>query len=177
MAQMLAASGDEAWMYHNMRGSFFKAEWNRFINGMFMWVAPIEVHVPWMYYSIGGNPFDDTDSDHYDFVYAVPDPNDPTRMISTTHYEAFREGYDDMRYIKTLEATMAEARAAGVDVSEAQAWLTKMASMLPQLPQDIQGIELESPYSVAAADSFTGADWDAMREQTAQHIIELRGKM
>ena len=64
-----------------------------------------------------------------------------------------------------------------MDVSEAEAWLGKMKSMLPQLPQDIQGIELESPYSVAAADSFTGADWDAMREQTAQHIIKLRGRM
>lgn len=177
MAQMLAESGDEAWMYHNQRGSFFKAEWNRFINGMFMWVSPIEVHVPWMYYSIGGNPFDDTDDDHHDFVYAVPHPEDPTLLISTLHYEAFREGYDDMRYIRTLEETMAEARAAGVDVADAQAWLGQMKSMLPQLPEDIEDIDMESPYSVAAARKFTGADWDAMRAQTAQHIIALQRAM
>lgn len=177
LAQMVTAAGDDAWMYHNQRGSFFKAEWNRFINGMFMWVSPIEVHVPWMYYSIGGNPFDDTDDDHHDFVYAAPHPDDPTLLISTLHYEAFREGYDDMRYIKTLEQKMNDARARGIDVSEAQAWLGQMKSMLPQLPADIQGIELESPYSVAAERSFTGADWDAMREQTARHIIELDRRM
>jgi hypothetical protein len=177
LAQMLAEAGDQAWMYHNQRGSFFKAEWNRFINGMFMWVSPIEVHVPWMYHSTGGNPFDDTDSERHDFVYAVPHPDNPTLMISTLHYEAFREGYDDMRYLRTLEETMARARQAGVDVSEAQAWLGQVKSMLPQLPEDIEGIELESPYSVAAERSFAGADWDAMRDQTAQHIIALQQAM
>ncbi|MGD9496271.1 MAG: glycoside hydrolase domain-containing protein, partial [Armatimonadota bacterium] len=72
LAELLQASGDAGWIYHNMRGSFFKAEWNRFINGLFMWVSPLEVHVPWMYYSYGGDPFDDTDADGYDFGYAFP---------------------------------------------------------------------------------------------------------
>jgi hypothetical protein len=173
----LVESGDVAWIYHNQRGSFFRAEWNRFINGMFMWVSPLEVHVPWMYYSFGGNPFDDTDDERFDFGYAFPHPDDPTLLISTLHYEAFREGYDDMRYIRTLEETMAEARAEGVDVSDAEAWLDEMQSMLPRIPEDIAEIELESPYTVAATRSFTGADWDAMREQTAQHIIALEQAM
>ncbi len=177
MAEMLAEAGDEAWMYHNMRGSFFRAEWNRFINGLFMWLSPLEVHVPWMYYSYGGSPFDDTDSDRFDFGYAFPDTDDPTRMISTLHYEAFREGYDDMRYIATLEQTMADARAQGVDVSEAQAWLGEIKRMTPQLPEDIQDIDLESPYTVAATRSFSGADYDTMRSQTARHIIALQQAM
>ncbi|MFO7946236.1 MAG: LamG-like jellyroll fold domain-containing protein, partial [Armatimonadota bacterium] len=102
LRQMLQESGDEGWMYHNMRGSFFPPEWNRIINGLFMWASPLKVHVPWMYYSYGGNPFDDTDTDQFDFGYAFPHPDDPTQMISTLHWEAFREGYDDMRYIATL---------------------------------------------------------------------------
>ncbi|MGM0492126.1 MAG: hypothetical protein ACQER1_04240, partial [Armatimonadota bacterium] len=92
-------------------------------------------------------------------------------------YEAFREGYDDIRYIRTLEETMAEARAAGVDTSDAQAWLDQMSAMLPRIPEEIAEIELESPYTVAATRSFTGADWDAMREQTAQHIMALEQAM
>ncbi len=177
MAQHLAEAGDEAWIYHNMRGSFFRAEWNRFINGLFLWVSPIEVHVPWMYYRYGGNPFDDTDAEGFDFGYAFPHPDDPTLLISTLHYEAFREGYDDMRYIRTLEETMKQARAAGVDVSEAQAWLGRIKSMLPQIPEDIEDVDLESPYSVAAQRSFSGADWDAMPDQTARHIMKLQEAM
>lgn len=177
LGEMLAASGDDAWMYHNMRGSFFRAEWNRFINGLFMYVSPIEVHVPWMYYSFGGDPFDDTDSERFDFGYAFPMPGNPTQLISTLHYEAFREGYDDMRYLKTLEAVMAQAREQGIDVSAAQAWLDQVPTLLPQLPEDIQDIDLESPYSVAAERRFSGADYDAIREQTAQHIIALQRQL
>jgi len=177
LARMLAEAGDEGWIYHNMRGSFFKAEWNRFINGLFMWASPLEVHVPWMYYYIGGDPFDDTDSDTFDFGYAFPHPDDPTQLISTLHYEAFREGYDDTRYLVTLEETMERARAQGIDVSEAQAWLGEVRALLPQLPADIQEIELESPYSVAAERKFSGADYDAIREQTARHIIALQQQL
>jgi len=173
-AKLLADAGDVGWTYHNMRGSFFKAEWNRFINGLFMWVSPLEVHVPWMYYSCGGNPFDDTDSDHHDFVYAVPDPDEPTRMISTLHWEAFREGYDDMRYLVTLEQTIAKAKKAGVDAAAARGWLAEIKGMLPQLPGDIEGIIEESPYTVAATRAFSGADYDLLRSRTAQHIVRLQ---
>ncbi len=177
LARMLDEAGDDGWIYHNMRGAFFAPEWNRFINGYFMWLSPLEVHVPWMYYSFGGSPFDDTDAEQYDFGYAFPSPEDPTQLLSTLHWEAFREGYDDMRYITTLERTIERAREAGVDVTDAEAWLAQVASMMPQLPEDIQGIDLESPYSVAAARSFSGADWDALRAQTADHIIHLQEQM
>ena len=174
MAELLTEAGDKGWMYHNMRGSFFKAEWNRFINGLFMWVSPLEVHVPWMYYSYAGDPFDDTDSDHHDFVYAVPDPEAPERLVSTLHWEAFREGYDDMRYIATLEQAMAGRRAQGVDVSAAEAWLAQLRSILPQLPDDILESNQESPYTVAATRRLSGADYDTLRALTAQHIIRLQ---
>ncbi|MEA3402755.1 MAG: DUF4091 domain-containing protein, partial [Armatimonadota bacterium] len=174
LAQMLDEAGDDGWMYHNMRGSFFHAEWNRFINGLFMWASPLEVHVPWMYYSYGGSPFDDTDAERFDFGYAFPHPDDPTRLISTLHYEAFREGYDDMRYIRTLEETIERARAAGIDVAEAESWLQQIEAMMPQLPEDIQEIDMESPYSVAAERSFSGADYDAIRAQTGAHIVALQ---
>lgn len=176
-AKILAGAGDDGWIYHNMRGAFFRAEWNRFINGLFMWVSPLEVHVPWMYYSYGGSAFDDTDSDHFDFGYAFPDPDDPTQMLSTLHYEAFREGYDDIRYITTLEQAIAKAKARGVDASEAQAWLAQIRALLPQLPQDIQDINVESPYTVAATRRFSGADYDTIRGQTARHIVALQARM
>ena len=174
MARLLEQSGDTAWIYHNMRGAFFRPEWNRFINGLFMWVSPIEVHIPWMYYSVAGDPFDDTDSQRHDFVYAVPLPGDPTTLISTLHWEAFREGYDDMRYIVTLEETIKAAKAKGVPTADAEAWLDEMRAMLPQLPGDITEVEVESPYTALAAERFSGADYDRLRRQTALHAIKLQ---
>ena len=35
----LTAAGDEAWLYHNIRGSFFPAEWMRLINGFYLWIG------------------------------------------------------------------------------------------------------------------------------------------
>ena len=177
MAELLEQSGDSGWIYHNMRGAFFRPEWNRFINGLFMWVSPLEVHIPWMYYSVAGDPFDDTDSQRYDFVYAVPMPGDPTTLVSTLHWEAFREGYDDMRYIVTLEETIKAAKAKGVATAEAEAWLDEMRAMLPQLPDDIAAVEVESPYTALVTERFCGVDYDRLRRQTALHAIKLQEAM
>lgn len=177
MAELLAASGDEAWIYHNMRGAFFEAEWNRIINGIWMWQSPITVHAPWKYYAVGGDPFDDTDAARFDFVYAVPMPDNPTELISTLHYEAFREGIDDMRYIATLEDAIARAEEAGVDAGAAKAWLTELAGMIPQAPGDIMDIDEESPLCVAISRVFSGADYDRLRWHTADQIIALEAKL
>ncbi len=173
MGEMLKASGDEGWMYHNMRGSFFRPEWNRIINGVYWWMSPLVAHVPWMYYSYGGDPFDDTDSERYDFGYAFPSPDDPTQLTSTLHWEAFREGYDDMRYIATLEDAIRRAEAKGVKADKAKTWLEELRGMMPRIPEDIMDIELESPLCVAISEKFSGADYDRMRWHTAQEIIEL----
>ena len=177
LAQLLQKSGDEGWIYHNMRGAFFAPKYNRFINGLFMWVSPLKAHVPWMYYSYDGSPFDDTDNDHFDFGYAFPNPENPTQMISTLHWETFREGYDDMRYIVTLQDTIAKAQAKGVDVKAATQWLDHIKSTLPQLPQGIKTIDQEDPYTVAATQHLSGADLDKLRDQTAQYIVQLQTSM
>lgn len=174
LAAMLKASGDEGWTYYNMRGSFFIPEWNRIVNGLYMWTSPLTTHVPWMYYSYGGNPFDDTDSRRYDFGYAFPSDSDPTQLISTLHWEAFREGYDDMRYFATLEALARRAEKAGVSARSARQWLTRLRAMMPRTPQDIADIDLESPVLVWLSRRLTGADWDRMRQRTAQEIAKLQ---
>jgi hypothetical protein len=177
MRDLLEASGDEAWIYHNMRGSFFEAEWNRIINGVWMWQSPIVAHVAWMYYHYSGNAFDDTDADGFDFGYGFPSADDPTEMISTLHWESFREGIDDMRYIVTLEELIARADEAGVDAGAAKTWLADMGAMIPQAPGDIMDIDEESPLCVAISRAFSGADYDRMRWHTADQIIALQDKL
>ncbi|NOX55612.1 MAG: hypothetical protein GXP27_14470, partial [Planctomycetes bacterium] len=177
LARELKRSGDEAWVYYNIRGSFFKAEWTRLVNGFYLWISPLRVHVPWMYYSVHGNPVDDTDGPRlrgHDFVYAVPDPQQPDRLISTRHWEAFREGFDDMRYIGTLEDWIAE-RKGTTEAKAAQAWLDRLRARLCPDPEKLQQVEGESPILQTWAKQFDGPDYRRFRREAADWIIRLSG--
>ena len=101
-------SGDVAWNYYNIREIAVTSEWVRLCNGYWLWRSPLMGHTPWTYYSFGGSAFDDLDSDGHDFAYAAPHPTKP-EMVSTLEWECFREGYDDLRYLTTLESALAEA--------------------------------------------------------------------
>ncbi len=173
----LDTAGDEAWLYHNIRGAFFPAEWTRLVNGFYLWISPLRIHVPWMYYSFKGSPFDATDGPHLrggDFAYAVPDPNDPQRMIPTRHWEGFREGIDDIRYLSTLEA-LVERHASTPEAREASIWLKDLRKSVTPTHAQLKPIELESPLLVYMAGKLNGADYRRIRRQAAEHIVRLSG--
>jgi len=175
LAEELKRSGDEAWVYYNIRGSFFKAEWTRLVNGFYMWISPIRAHHPWTYYSCNGNPLDETDGPRVrgpDFVYAVPDPADPTRLVSTRHWEAYREGVDDMRYLCTLEDLVAERRGSP-EAAAAQKWLDELRAAVTPKAEDLKAIDKESPILVWLSQKWNGADYRRMRRQAAEHIARL----
>ncbi|MGM0494279.1 MAG: hypothetical protein ACQER1_15220, partial [Armatimonadota bacterium] len=99
------------------------------------------------------------------------------QIVSTLHWEACREGYDDMRYIATLEDAIERAQAQGVDTADAESALDKAAAMLPKLPDEIEQVEGESPLLIETARRHSGADWDAMREELAREIVALEGRL
>ena len=175
LARQLDQAGDEAWLYHNIRGSFFPAEWTRLVNGYYMWTSPLKVHVPWMYYSFKGNPFDATDGPRLrggDFAYAAPHPADPTQMVPTRHWEAFREGVDDMRYLATLEALIDEHR--GTPQSDAaRAWLENLRRGVTPTHAELEPIEEESPLLVWLSKKLDGAEYRRVRRQAAEHIVRI----
>ncbi|MGI5818644.1 MAG: hypothetical protein ACOX9R_11170, partial [Armatimonadota bacterium] len=177
LARIAEESGDELWIYHNMRGANYMPEWNRILHGVYMWQSPLRVHVPWMWNSFSGDPFDDTDAEVASFVYAISLDDRGEQIVSTLHWEACREGYDDMRYIATLEAAIAQARERGIDTADAERALDAAAAMLPTLPDEITQIEEESPLLVATAQRHTGADWDRMRARLAEAIIALERRL
>jgi len=175
LRRQLDESGDEAWLYHNIRGAFFPAEWTRLVNGYYLWTSPLKVHVPWMYYSFKGNPFDATDGPRLrggDFAYAVPDPDDPNRMVPTRHWEGFREGVDDMRYLATLEALVAEHEGTP-EAASARTWLESLRRGVTPGHVDLEPIEEESPLLVWLAGKLDGADYRRIRRQAAEHIGRL----
>ncbi len=171
----LEASGDEAWLYHNIRGAFFPAEWTRLVNGYYLWTSPLKVHVPWMYYSVKGNPFDATDGPRLrggDFAYAAPHPDDPSEMVPTRHWVGFREGVDDMRYLATLEALIAE-HADTPEAADARTWLDNLRPGVTPPHADLEPIEEESPLLVRLARKLDGPDYRRLRRQAAEHIVRL----
>jgi len=177
LAQIAEDSGDELWIYHNMRGAAYMPEWNRILQGVYMWQSPVRVHVPWMWNSFGGSPFDDTDAERYDFGYAFPLDDRGEQIVSTLHWEACREGYDDIRYIATLENAIERALQRGIDASDAQQALEQAAAMLPDLPGDIEDVEGESPLLIETARRHSGADWDHMRSRIAREIVALEARL
>ena len=128
-----------------------------------------------MYYAFKGSPFDATDGPHLrggDFAYAVPDPNDHERMIPTRHWEGFREGIDDIRYLATLEA-LVDKHASTPEAREAAAWLQDLRQGVTPTHEQIEPIELESPLLVFMADKLDGVDYRRIRRQAAEHIVRL----
>ena len=108
----LDAAGDEAWTYYNIRGVEVTPEWVRLCNGYWLWRSPLMAHTPWIYYAYSGSPFDDLDARGHDFAYAAPHPSRP-EMVSSLEWEAFREGWDDLRWLTTLDAQIDAADVAG----------------------------------------------------------------
>ncbi|NQT17465.1 MAG: hypothetical protein HQ582_32215, partial [Planctomycetes bacterium] len=175
LARDLDRSGDEAWLYHNIRGAFFPAEWTRLVNGYYLWISPLRIHVPWMYYAFKGNPFDATDGPRLrggDFAYAAPHPLDPTQMVPTRHWVGFREGIDDMRYLATLEALAEEHRGTAAS-DAARGWLKSLRGDVTPATADLEPIEEESPLLVWLARKLDGPDYRRIRRQAAEHIVAL----
>ncbi|MCX7017315.1 MAG: hypothetical protein NTW86_32925, partial [Candidatus Sumerlaeota bacterium] len=161
LREELHKAGDEAWAYYNIRDIGVTPEWVRLCNGYWLWESPLTAHVPWIYYSYGGSPFDDLDSDHHDFGYAAPHPTKP-EMVSTLEWEAFREGWDDLRYLATLQKALANAEKRGganPAMTEAKKLLEEFRSGDPRVP--------------AQAERLTAQDYERRREAMAKAIEGL----
>jgi hypothetical protein len=141
LADELQADGDEAWTYYNIREIAVTSEWVRLCNGYWLWKSPLTAHVPWKYYSFGGNPFDDLDSDRHDFAYAAPHPDKP-EMVSSLEWECFREGYDDLRYLATLENAI-RANPKRPEAPQAKALLKAWREADPRVPQTAEALSAE----------------------------------
>ncbi|MBN2451933.1 MAG: hypothetical protein JXR77_16215 [Lentisphaeria bacterium] len=152
----LEADGDEAWSYYNIREIAVTSEWVRLCNGYWLWKSPLLAHVPWKYYSFGESPFDDLDSDRHDFAYAAPHPDRP-EMVSTLEWECFREGYDDLRYLATLEGLAGEARARG-----------RALPLADEAETLLEAWRTEDPRVPRMAETFTAPEYARRREAMAR---------
>ena len=158
----LDTAGDEAWTYYNIRGTEVTAEWVRLCNGYWLWRSPVRAHTPWIYYAYGGSPFDDLDSPRHDFAYAAPHP-DKAEMVSSLEWEAFREGWDDLRYLVTLERAIDRAS----EVAPGDERVTKARGMLRAWWDS-------DPRVPVQAEVLGAGDYQARKRAMAQAIQELQ---
>ena len=154
-------SGDEAWNYYNIREICVTSEWVRLCNGYWLWRSPLMAHTPWTYYAFGGSPFDDLDAERHDFAYAAPHPTKP-EMVSTLEWECFREGYDDLRYVTTLEQALAAAGRKHPNAPAVQAGRALL-----------KGYWDADPRVPVQAEALAGADYDRRRQDVARAIEAL----
>lgn len=177
LALELRQSGDEGWTYYNLRGPFVTPKWVRIINGLYMWWSPLKAHCPWIYHSYRGDPFDDTDGPRVggcDYGFAFPSPDDGITPVPTRHWEAFREGIDDLRYISTLEQEVARVkRIAPDECAAAERWLRTLRDLMPAADV-VQAIDEESPILVAVSRETSGGGLQRLRRRTADEIVRLK---
>jgi len=170
LADKLRTSGDEAWCYYNPRSVEVTPEWQRIVNGYWLWLGPVTTHCPWIYNSYHGDPLDDADG--FDFGYAFPKGDE---IVPTRLWEAYREGVDDVRYLSTLEALVAKHKAdAGkaAAVRDAQAFLDGLRKRLLAVPLE----PVQSTLVRGIAERYTAADHNGWRRNCARLIQRLEGR-
>ncbi|MDH7568987.1 MAG: hypothetical protein QHJ73_05315, partial [Armatimonadota bacterium] len=79
----------------------------RMTYGFGFWRSGFLTLIPWIYSSSTGDPFNYLDGYSMDFFNRCEPDGTP---IPVAMWEAYREGYDDYRYLYTLEQLIAEAR-------------------------------------------------------------------
>ncbi|MCE5241428.1 hypothetical protein LLH23_23430 [bacterium] len=78
--------------------------------GFGFWRSGFTTLIPWIYRSDNGNPWNYLDGTSSDFFNRTEDNGRP---IPVAMWEAYREGYDDYRYVYTLKQKIEAARKQG----------------------------------------------------------------
>ncbi|MGE5532414.1 MAG: hypothetical protein ACM3VW_09890 [Bacteroidota bacterium] len=82
----------------------------RMTYGFGFWRSGFTTLIPWIYRSNNGNPWNYLDGTSSDFFNRTEDSGRP---IPVQMWEGYREGYDDYRYIYTLQTLIARAKKQG----------------------------------------------------------------
>jgi hypothetical protein len=113
---VLKKTGAIGWYYPN---SISNTLYARIANGYYLWGSPFSTSMPWCFYcSPTGEFFNSLENEAPVFCYMIPHPEKPADMIPALLGDAYREGYDDLRYLATLEYAINQAAAAKGETAE-----------------------------------------------------------
>jgi hypothetical protein len=130
------ARGVEYWCYPNKslgENDHTTVAGARMTYGFGFWRSGFVRLIPWIYQYEHGDPFNYLDGSMMDFLVRSEPDGTP---IPVAIWEAFREGYDDMRYIHSLRRAIAQAADSGLprvraEAQEAQQVLDSVWTAIP----------------------------------------------
>ena len=107
------ARGVEYWCYPNHvngENDHTPVAGARMTYGFGFWRSGFRTLIPWIYSASNGDPFNYLDARSMDFFNRHEPDGTP---MPVAMWEAYREGYDDYRYVYTLQQAIAAARKSG----------------------------------------------------------------
>ena len=127
--------GNKAFSYFDPQGGQQVPEQHRRHRGMGLWKSGLDGTMTWAYVHIW-TPTIRLDRPNAEGYVGVPAGQNefvirgPEGVLDTLSWEGYREGYDDARYLATLQGAMAKAKAAGRHetlVARTQRWLDNLS--------------------------------------------------
>ena len=136
----MKARGVEYWCYPNDisgENDHTPVAGARMTYGFSFWRSGFRRLIPWMYQDITGDPFNYLDGRMQDFMVRSEPDGTP---IPVALWEAYREGYDDLRYIYSLQQAIARAKASPSaevqqEAAQAEKALDSIWNAIPVRPQ------------------------------------------
>lgn len=160
-----AERGVEYWCYPNHingENDHTTVAGARMTYGFGFWRSGFKVLIPWIYSSTGGHPFNNLDASSADF-FNRPGPDGTVWPVPM--WEAYREGYDDYRYVYTCAQLVEQARRAG------QTTVADRAQAVLDATWD--AIEVKPKYKLDS-DVWGYREFDLRRWQIAEQILALQ---
>ena len=136
----------------------------RMTYGFGFWRSGFLTLIPWIYSASNGDPFNYLDGSSMDFFNRHEPDGTP---IPVAMWEAYREGYDDYRYIYTLQQMIVEAKKS--PKAEAQ---RAAATAQRELLSVWNSIRVQEKYKDSGL--WSPAEFDVYRWMIARQIIVLR---
>ena len=162
-----AARGVESWTYPNYAigaNDHTPVSGARMVYGFGFWQSGYRAVMPWIYSSTDGDPYDYLDGERHDFLVRHEPDGTP---VPITLWEGAREGWDDYRYIHTLQCAIRDALADARPERKkaARAALEELASI-----QSAMHIQPRYKYD----NLWIGREYDMHRWRIARQIMILR---
>lgn len=139
----------------------------RMTYGFGFWRSGFLTLIPWIYSSSTGDPFNYLDGASMDFFNRHEPDGTP---IPVAMWEAYREGYDDCRYVHTLEQAIAAAR------QRPEAALQQAAAAAQRELQSVwEAIRVQTKYKHDGL--WAPAEFDVYRWLVARQILTLHAAL
>lgn len=162
-----AERGVEYWCYPNHvagENDHTPVAGARMTFGFGFWRSGFRTLIPWIYSATIGDPFNYLTSSAMDFMNRQEPDGTP---MPVALWEAYREGYDDYRYVYTLEQLIEKAKA-----SDDAAAGTAAAGAEKELRYIWDSIQVQTKYKYD--DLWPAHDFDVYRWIVAEQILNLQ---